>query len=529
MKFKNIFNIKSLLPVAACALMFSATGCVGDLDVDPTINKSTNMEFDRDGNFRKIYANMALTGQVGPAGDADIADIDEGTSDFVRQIWNMNELPTDEAICCWGDPGINEYNFAQWDASHGMITCTYYRLYFGITLANYFLEMTKDDTSEIAVAEKAEARFLRALYYFYAMDFYGDIPFLTKVSSKKAPQAKRADVFEFIETELKECVEEMKEPMTNNYGRADKAAAWMLLSRLYLNAEVYTGKAKWQEAADYAKKVIDSGYELCPDYRRLFMGDNNTNGAEKEIILPILQDGVQTQNFGCSLFLIASTTKDDMENKGTSEGWAGNRARKNLVEKFFPTSDAPAVETPEMVAEAKDDRALFFGKGRNLSAEKQSVFTDGFSVNKFTNVYAEDGVPHDTKFVDMDMPFMRLAEAYLTYAEAQARLGNQSEAKKYIDILRNRANVAGNQPEYSLNDICDEWSREFYFEGRRRMDLVRFGKFGGTTDYKWEWKGGSKNGTDFLAYRNIYGIPSKDIVANENLKQNPGYENDTKK
>ena len=517
MKFSTI---KSLLPAAALALTMSTTSCIGDLDVDPTIDHSTSMVFERDQVFAKIYANMALSGQQGPTGNGDIDGIDEGTSDFVRQIWNMNELATDEAICSWGDAGIPEYNFASWDASHGMVTAMYYRLYFGITLANYFLEQTEGDTT--AADQRAEARFLRALHYYYAMDFYGNVPFLTTVSTENAPQAKRAEVFAFIEKELNECLPELSEPKQGTYGRADKAAAWMLLARLYLNAEVYTGTAQWEKAAEYAQKVMDSGYTLCPTYRNLFMGDNNTNGAENEIILPILQDGIDTQNFGASLFLIASTHKDDMEATGTSENWAGNRARPQILQKFFPTSEAPAVGTADMVKAAKDDRALFYGVDRKFKIEEVANFTEGYSCSKFSNNYAGNGSPKDSKHVDMDVPFMRVAEAYLTFAEAKLRLGDKASAKQAIDALRNRAN-ANTQPEYELNDVCDEWAREFSFEGRRRMDLVRFGKFGGNSDYKWDWKGGVKDGTNFSATKNIYGIPTKDLIANDNLDQNPGY------
>ncbi len=521
MKLKY-FNIKNLMSLAACAMVFTTSSCIGDLDVDPTIDKSTIMTYDRDGNFRKIYANMALTGQQGPAGREDIADIDEGFSDFFRQVWNLNELPTDESICTWSDAGIPELNSATWDASHGLITALYYRLYFGITLCNSFLEQTRNDGSEDAKYQRAEARFMRALYYFYAMDFYGNVPFLTQVSSENAPQASRAEIFQFIEKELTECVADMKAPRQNTYGRADQAAAWLLLSRMYLNAKVYTGSERWADAASYAKKVIDSGYSLSQNYQYLFMGDNNSNGAQNEVILPILQDGILTQNYGGALFLCASTYKDDMGKHGTSENWAGNRARKNMMDKFFPTSDAPAVGVEAMVAAARDDRALFYGIDRSLSVKEVSTFTDGYSCAKFTNTYSNGATPHDVKFVDMDVPFMRLGEAYLTYAEAQARMGNSAEAKKYIDALKNRAH-ANTQPSYALNDICDEWSREFYYEGRRRMDLVRFGKFGGNSDYVWEWKGGQREGSNFAAFRNVYGIPTKDLVANSNLKQNDGY------
>ena len=411
-----------------------------------------------------------------------------------------------------------------------MVTCLYYRLYFGITVANYFLTETESQADDSTVAmQRAEARFLRALYYYYAMDLFGNVPFLVTNSSENAPQAKRSVVFTFIENELlgteetKGCIEDMAEPKANTYGRADKATAWVLLARLYLNAKVYTGTAQWEKAAEYAEKAMKSAYTLCPTYKLLFMGDNNVNGAQDEVLLPILQDGIDTQNYGGSLFLIASTHKDDMGSIGTSENWAGNRARKDLIDKFFPTSTAPNTDVEGMIAAAQDDRAMFYGSGRTLAIEEPTAFTEGSSCAKFTNVYASGNSPRDVKFVDMDVPFIRLAEAYLTYAEAKTHLGDTDAAKTAIDALRDRANNPNKQPSYSLDDICDEWAREFAFEGRRRMDLIRFGKFGGNSDYIWEWKGGIKAGTNFSANKNVYGIPTNDLVSNSNLVQNPGY------
>jgi hypothetical protein len=146
-------------------------------------------------------------------------------------------------------------------------------------------------------------------------------------------------------------------------------------------------------------------------------------------------------------------------------------------------------------------------------------------VAKFTNNYSTGGTPHSSQFVDTDFFLMRAAEAYLTYAEALTRQNGgtvNAEAKTYIDAIRSRANAQINA-SYTLNDILDEWAREFYYEGRRRMDLIRFGQFGGTTTYKWQWKGGSQNGTNFSANLNVFAIPDTDINTNPNLDQNTGY------
>jgi hypothetical protein len=120
---------------------------------------------------------------------------------------------------------------------------------------------------------------------------------------------------------------------------------------------------------------------------------------------------------------------------------------------------------------------------------------------------------------------MRAAEAWLTFAEATARQNGGTAtgaAADAINDIRERANTT-TKSSYTMNEILDEWAREFYYEGRRRIDLIRHGKFGGSSDYKWQWKGGVQAGTNFASYLNIYALPDWDLSANPNLKQNPGY------
>ncbi len=517
--------------IAAAAILISASGitsCIGDLDVEP-IDPSVTTTFDQNKVFTKLYATLGLTGIEGPSGSGDLSDIDEGTSDFFRLIWNMNELPADEAHCCWIDGGIPELVHGTWDASHGYITGLYYRLYFNITLCNFFLEQIEGQTDAESVAQRAEARFLRSLNYYYLIDMYGKVPFVTAISTKKSSQVERAELFKFIEKELLEVSESMKEPRTNTYGRADKVAAWLLLARLYLNAEVYTGTPQWDKASEYAQKVMKSSYSLSPVYKHLFMADNNgssVNKANTEIILSIIQDGATTRNYGGSFFLIASTHKtNDMPPFGTTDGWGGNRCRPQLVRKFFPNNDAPETDKAEVMTKAAgDDRALFFSKERSLSVDVESEFDKGYSFVKFSNLRADGGTTNDSKFTDTDVPFMRLAEAYLTYAEAEVRRNGSSTtaATEAINTLRKRAH-AKTETSYTLSDILDEWAREFAFEGRRRSDLIRFNRFAGNTDYTWQWKGGTKDGTALSRHLNLFPIPTNDLNANSNLKQNPGY------
>ena len=354
----RLYNIKKIMLGAAMAVAsVGLTSCVGDLDVE-NINPQKTPTTNYDYILNKVYANMVLTGQKGPDGEGDLEDIDEGTSSMIRQLWNANSLTTDEAKCIWGDAGIPEFNNDAWTDSHPMMKALYYRLYFGITLANYYIHNQGGEDAE-TLTKRAEARFMRALYYFYLLDLWGNVPLKTTVSTEETPQSPRADVFAFVEKELKDVVGEgdgnellaAKRPV---YGRADKVAAYILLSRLYLNAEVYTGTAQWQKAKDYASKAMTEGkaqgYDLCRTgkngysaYQLLFMGDNDANGAEKEIVLPAIHDGIDTQTWGGCLFIIASTnsTAKYTLDLGTSEQWGGNRVTKQFAEKFLTETTAP--------------------------------------------------------------------------------------------------------------------------------------------------------------------------------------------
>lgn len=525
MKFNKITK---WLPAAAMLVALGVSSCTNDLDVTP-IDPNTQSDFHQNEVFTKIYSTLALTGSEGPAGMGDVDGIDEGQSAFYRLVWNAQELPTDEMKCNWGDPGIPEFNTNTWNATTSFVEGLYYRLYFDVTLCNFFLAQIQGQDDATSVAQRAEARFMRALNYYYLMDMFGSVAFPLELSASNPDPITRADLYNWLIEELvgtEGCVNDMVEPGTATYGRADKAAAWLLASRLYLNAEVYTGTADWTNAATYAKKVMDSSYSLAPEYRNLFVADNNENGAQVEVLLAIMQDGIDTKSYGGSTFLIASTHKGDMGNYGITGAWAGNRATANMMQKFFPNDNAPNVDEADMVAAANDKRALFFGIDRELYiADKTTEFVAGYSSTKFNNLRADGAASKDSGFADTDIPFLRAAEAYLTFAEANARMNGgttNGEGTAAIDALRTRAN-ASTQAVYDLDFILDEWSREFSFEGRRRIDLIRHGKFGGVNNYTWEWKGGVQTGTSFSSHLNIFPIPGKDLNNNDKLSQNPGY------
>lgn len=439
-----------------------------------------------------------------------------------------------------GDDGIEQSCFNTYDESHPMLNGYFARLTTSITYCNQYLAVASDYDATMT----AEVRFLRALHYYLLMDAFGRVPF---AESLGAPVIySRQEIYDWLIKELTENVEpnlseaKAKKSTDAGYGRVDKAAAWLLLSRIYLNAEVYTGQSEWAKAAEYAKRVMDSSYRLNTTsvngwsaYQMLFMGDNGETDAAYEAIFPILQDGKLTTSWGTSLFLSAGCFDSDMHanpnnpeatNGVSSQVWGGNRTRPQLIQKFFPSLDAPQVASYLMPIAAGDDRAIFDGAGRELNNLDRATFKNGYAVAKFINFKTDGSAGHDATFMDTDFFLFRVAEAYLTYAEATARQNGgaaTADGIQAINAIRGRAHAA-QRTGYSLNDILDEWAREFYFEGRRRVDLIRFNQFGGNTEYTWQWKGGTYAGRNFEAYRNIYAIPAAQLPAYNN-EQNPGY------
>ena len=518
--------------ILVCCLSLGILSCTKDLNQAPTNDKTADQVFSTmDGYtsaFAKIYGSFALTGNDG-SGSGDIQGIDPGTSDFFRLYWKVQELPTDEAVVAWGDAGIQDFHNMNWSASNPFLTGLYYRCLYQITLANDFMRQSTDEKvasrgikgadAEAIKGYRTEARFLRAYQYWVLMDLYGNPPFVTDEDpiGTIPSQISRADLFTWVEKELKEIESLLPAPKTNAYGRADQAAVWSLLARMYLNAKVYTGTEHNADAMTYAEKVINAGYSLIPDYRWLMLADNDQNTSE--FILTINYDGLKTQNFGGTTFLTHAAVGGSMvaADYGVGGGWGGIRTTKNLPNLF-----------PDYTGDI-DQRAQFYTQGQNIEIDQQSQFTDGFAVTKYRNVTREGGNGSSLDYSDIDIPIFRLAEMYLIYAEAVLRSnasGSIPTAVGYINKLRERAygNTSGNitAGDLTLQFVLDERARELYWEGFRRTDLIRYGQFTSGA-YLWPWKGGVKSGTSVGEYRNLYPLPSKDLSANPNLTQNEDY------
>ncbi len=518
---KNVRNIA--FAIFAALIAVNTTSCVDALDTEPiddSVVTSTRV-YDTPEDFKlvlaKLYAGFATTGQEGPAGNPDIQGIDEGFSSYIRQLWVHQTIPTDEAVVAWNDPGLPEFNFQAWGASNDFVMGMYSRIYYEITLTNEFIREAQQRDEAVIQGYKAEARFLRALSYWHALDMFGgNVPFVTEddpIGAYMPEPTNSEDLFNYIESELLEIAEVLQAPQTNDYGRADQAAAWTLLSKLYLNAEVYTGQERYDDALNFAGKVIDEGgYSLEDNYQKLFMADNDQTS---EIIFPIRFDGDNIRTFGGTTFIIHAAVGGNMSATefGIGGGWAGHRVTPEFVEKFDLENDG---------------RALFFTDGQSLEIEDYREFTQGYAVSKWRNVTSTGEPGISSSYVDTDFPMFRLADVYLIYAEAALRgqSGDLNRALQLVNELRQRAfgDESGNisNADLTLDFILDERARELYWEGHRRTDLRRFGLFT-SPNYVWSWKGNDVEGSGTSDHFNIFPIPSTDINSNLNLTQNPGY------
>lgn len=527
-------------------LALSLSACMKDLDQEP-IDPDSFTEKDvfknateAKGALAKIYASLSLTGQKGPSGDGDIAGADEGSTGYTRMQFYLQVASTDEAIIRWSDAGVPDFHNMSWTPANTFNNAYYNRLGQQIAFANSFIDNAQALASDPEVAYYiAEARFIRAYAYYNVIDAFGKAPLVTSSKADLKPaQNTRAELFNFVESELKDLEGKLKAARANEYGRVDVVAAQALLARLYLNAKVYIGQDKYTDCITYAKKVIASSYSLNTTdannngtaYDELFLADNNSNGAQNEFIFLASFDGLNTKTYGGTAFIIHGATGGNMNasSLGINDGWSGLTAPKEFVNKF----EVSARNGNNEPTAWKDKRAMFYTDGQTYENTDLKDFTkSGYAITKFKNITSTGAAGKDPekKFPDTDLPLIRLAEVYLTYAEAVLRGGeggDRATALGYINQLRSRAygNASGNiaDSNLTLDFILDERARELYWEGLRRTDLIRYGKFTGGA-YLWSFKGGAASGVAVPDYRNLYPIPQDARTANENLTQNTGY------
>ena len=520
-------NMKTKFLFLAFMLAF-ASACSDQLDTKPEIDDTLENLLKREpdalnGLIAKIYASLTLSGSEGPF-KSDLAGPDAGETPFLRGILNLEDFSADCMKNRWGDDGLDQLTTtSNWTSSNKFFRYLFDRIYTTIPNCNNVIQAIENSNIPNKEQSIAELRFIRSLAYFYVIDCFGKGVIVTAAdlgSTSLAPQKSRTEIFNYVEKELLEV--EQAIPTSNGYGRANKSVVRMLLAKLYLNAKVYTGTARYEDAAIYTKKVIDGGYTLAPNYNSLFMADNDVSSAKNEIIFPLIADQVVTQSFGNATYLVnGSIAKETMvaANYGVSgDGWAGHRTTKAFYGLFGDTNATVAANT-----DARSDD--LFTTNHFYEMDDYKKWNNGFPYTKFKNKKFIGTGPL-TEFSSTDFPLYRLGDAYLMYAECAVRgagSANLTDALNYVNALRTRANAPTiTASALNLNFILDERARELTMEGHRRTDLIRFGKFTGDS-YLWPWKGGVASGRLINDDYNLFPIPLKAIQANPNLKQNEGY------
>ena len=500
----------------------------------------------------KCYSALSVSSPDGESGSPDISGIDGGFGQYLRALFYMQELPTDECVIGWNDQTIKDLHGLQWTSSDVFVSAAYSRVFYQISLCNEVMrQIGKASNSSDATMQqyRAEARALRGLSYLHAIDLFGNVPFIdenSEVGGANPQQISRAELFEWLVKDMEECAEQL--PANPEKYRAGKGLAYMILAKLYLNAGVYAGTPNYAKCAEYCKKIIDLGYKLesQADYFKMFGADNDQClGVGHELIFSVYQDHLQTQGYGGTTFIVNAATGGNMAyyDMGLGgNGWGGIRLTPEFVDKFS----------------AADRRAVFFTDGQTKEIEDIGEFYSGYAFQKFTNLKADGNLINGTKlddlrpwvervaadatdkeatekvkellkgvnsFPDTDFPVFRLADVYLMLAECQVVGGVSGiDGIAKFNEIRNRAGISSiTNP--TKQDIIDERGRELAWECHRRTDLVRFNQLT-TGDYLWDHKGMNSNiGTPHAvdSKYNLFPLASSDVMSNSNLVQNPGY------
>lgn len=511
--------------LASFVLLAGLSSCVGDLNIDtpldPNLNtadKALTTVDEYEALLASIYTGFATSGYEGANGGPSISGLDGGTSQYLRGRHYLNGHPTDELVCGWNDPGVPDMYPMAWTVENVVVASFYYRICHQVSLANEFIRQA--NAAKINLPEKnrwiAEARALRAFCWLDGIDNFGNMPFADEnfvIGATGPDQILRADLFSYIESECKDLLSgsDLYDYAKGPYGRANKGLVAMTLAKLYLNAEVYIGKKMYQECADVLA-ALDGKYSLHTEsngnqfnaFQELFLADNQN--CTDEIIFAVQQDGVNTNSWGATQYLVFGCVGGSMDaaSFGISSGWGGIRSTPEYYNKFSED----------------DERYLFHTEGHEIEIDDVSEFTHGAAYAKFRNV-TSTGVPGQLDgFVDTDFPVFRYADALLMKAECELNGATGANGLAAFNEVRARAGV---DPVNALNanDLLDERARELALEGWRRSDLIRFGKF--TSGYNWAWKGGVKDGKDMPAHLALFPIPQSDRNSNPKLEQNAGY------
>lgn len=578
MKLNKIF-----IAAGIAAASLSMGSCVGDLDLLPTSpNDITPGTFPSDPKTYMeqvigfVYQDFATYGYgTNNDGSNILKTMDGGMSTFQRSVFILNEIPTDEAN--WlpsGDAVDPNFQYGIAPSNNGVVLGTYSRFMVNVALANNFLQTDFGigDNAELQAIHDEfarQARILRAGAYFYLIDAFGNVPYADESipMGSVAPQLStnfaegRRMVFDKVTEDLEDIVAWYKENDPNNrppYGYVGLDVAESLLVKFYLNAEVYTGQARWADCYQHAEAVIarlgKGGFTtskgeqtgLCYGYHQNFSYNNKdfSIGGKSEInelIWNIPQESAAISASGLGLksyanggFMCNAWIGDAPADKdfkctqaeyNSGNGWKCMSARTQFVE-VFDWDDAAMSTSPDvrvkMWKTSKDGFNI-----QNGTFDQPSWGDNGYLAVKFSNWYINDFNEIDEALspaavdpLGIDYGMIRLAEIYLSAAEAALNGGGDaSKALTYTNYIRERAGM-DRYEQLNLTELYNERQRELYTECGRRTDLIRYGKW--ISGYTWNWKYKVPTGTDYPANFTVYPLP-QNVVDLNGYVQNPGY------
>lgn len=436
------------------------------------------------------------------------------------------------------------------------------QLFAGVSNANRLLFQFQDlidkgeVSEELAVPFLNELKAVRAYYYYLLLDRFGNVPIITSFEdvpeNPSQPSSSfeegRKIVFEFVESELLASLENLSGDVISTRGRMNKWAVYTTLAKLYLNAEVYTGEPRWQDAITQANAVIESGnYSLMTNYADNFLVDNN-DSPENIFIIPY--DKVFLPGFNLHEMTLCPSCKPVYGMTGGA--WSGYQATTEMYTMYIDSERNPGPQGTVIGLDEKgtettgtlDERLnnMIVGPQYSITGERitdgaaisedpdgppvtltpyinelepQALRQSGARVGKYQFEIGLNGSNMSNSFV-----VQRYSDVLLTKAEALWRLNpGSSEALMLVNEVRNRAGVDA-FTELTADRLLEERARETFYEMVRRQDLIRFsGKEGGATRFNdpWQFKDQSEE------YRNVFPIPLSQLEANSNLIQNPGY------
>lgn len=473
-----------------------------------------------------------------------------------QSYWRLNELTADQLA--WPQKGRHGYDDAQWIRLHGHswvftennIWNPWSLLFTGVGFCNSTLgDFNRVDFARAGVNDTEKAAFIaelkvfRAFHYMKLMDLYGNIPIVTTVGTPLSPPtASRAEVFAFIEKELKENVDLLPNLSKQQIGRITKAAGYAMLSELYLNAEVWLGTAKWDECIAACDKIIrgetgglNGAPALDPDLVSTF---NNTNDNSKEALFQLTYDYQATPTrcgWNSDFYHFAQRLIYDGDANGNNgvvvipsayDAFKDTDLRKSTWMLIGPQYQAADPTKPVLGTEEYRDKPLVFVKEIRRASENKTSSTmidgeenSGARFNKY-----RPGRQTEAKYWSNDWLIYRLTEIYFNKAEALMRKNGGTATTEAVELINNCRKRAFSAADFTkeaytpatltLTELLAERGREFIFEGKRRTDMIRAGAF---TRVSW-WDHQPSDPS-----KNLFPIPQRQLAANPNLVQNPGY------